>query len=160
MFKLITSIKREKQQIDNICENVAAFPNTKLFFESADKFIGNIIASINGGKNPFEINPGSEKVLAGLMLIAKETNREALNLNQKKFSIISKNTSEDKELRKKLALIAKTNGPSLIVDLKAHMADPDRRNVLKKELFKVQNIYSQAKQKVKKDQNISKVVNA
>ncbi len=160
-YKLITSIKQEKQRIDNICENCVAFPvNTKLLFESADKFIGNIIAAINGGKNPFEITPGSEKVLAGLILLAKETNREALNLNPKKFDIVSQYTSKDKKVREKLALLAKNKGPSLIANLKAHMTDPDRRKVLKGDLVKLQTQYSRAKQKVKKDQSVSKVINA
>ena len=161
-YKLITSIKQEKQHIDNICENVVVFPDTKLFFESADKYIGNIIAILNdkNQRNPFEAIPGSIKVLAGLILLAKETNREALNINPKKFSIVAQKTSEDKELRKKLALIADNSGPSLIANLKAYMADPDRRDVLKRDLYKLQNQYSRAKQQSKKDQNISKVVNA
>lgn len=158
-YNLITSIKQEKQYIDNLCENCVAFHDTKLIFESADKFIGNVIASINAGKNPFEINPGSEKVLAGLILLAKDTNREALNLNPKKFDIISQYTSKDKKLREKLALLGEKRGPSLVANLKAHMADSNRRKVLKGELVKLQTTYSQAKQKVKKDQNISKVVN-
>ncbi len=161
MYKLITSVKQENQHINNLCENCVAAPvNTKLLFEAADKLIGNVIAAINAEKNPFEVMPGSEEVLAGLMLLAKETNRDALNLPQKKFDVISQYVGKKESLKKYVAQIAKTNGQSLIANLKAYVVDRDRRGVLKRKLVQLQSEYSRAKQKVSNDRKVSKVINA
>lgn len=161
MYKLITSVKQEKQHISNLCENCVAAPvKTKLLFEAADKLIGNVIAALNAGKNPFEVMPGSRDVLAGLMLLAKETNRDALNLNQKKFDLISQYTSEKESVKKFVAQIAQKHGQSLIRNLEAYVVDRDRRGVLKGKLQRLQSEYSRAKQKVNKGKEVSNVINA
>lgn len=161
MYKLITSVKQENEHINNLCENcVSASIDTKLLFEAADKLIGNVIAAINAGKNPFEVMPGSEEVLAGLMLLIKKDHRDALNMPQKKFDVISQYISKKESLKKHVAQIGKTNGQSLIANIKAHVTDRDRRDVLKRKLVQLQSEYSRAKQKVSNDRKLSNVINA
>lgn len=148
-MKLIKEIKTEVDNITNLCENIQAAPiDSTLLFESADKYLGGAIGALKHGKNPFETMPGSREVLAGLMLLAKDTNRQALNLNQKKFDLISQYTSDKESVKKYVANLAKKHGPSLIKNLDAYMADENRRSVLTKKLVQLQTEYSSVKQKV------------
>ena len=148
-YDLITSVKQETKHIENLCENVQAAPvDTALLFESADKYIGGAIGALKHGKNPFETMPGSRDILAGLMLLAKETNRQALNITPKKFDIISQKTSEKDSIKKYVANIAQKHGQSLIKNLDAYMASDDRRGVLTRKLVQIQTEYSRAKQKI------------
>ena len=148
-MKLIRQIKSEVSHVANLCENIQAAPvDTNLLFESADKYIGNAIGALKSGKNPFETMPGSREVLAGLMLLAKDTNREALDIKQKAFDVISQKTSEKDSIKKYVANLAKTHGPSLIKNLDAYMANDDRRGVLTRKLIQLQNEYSRAKNKL------------
>lgn len=150
MYKLIESVKQQAQQIENVCENVQAAPfKADLLFESADKYLGGAIGALNHGKNPFESMPGSLEVLAGLILLAKDSNRQALNLDQKKFDVISQYTSEKDSVKKFVANQAKKYGPSLIKNLNAAVMDENRRPVLKKTLVHAQNVWSQARQKLR-----------
>ncbi len=146
MYKLITSIKQETQYIDNIVENCTAAPvDTNLLFEAADKALGKAIAAINAGKNPFE-DTGFRDVIAGLMLLAKDTNREALNVNQKKFNLVAQFSSDREDVQKFVAQHARDSGPSLIKNLDAYVnADKDRRSVLVKKLIQHQKVWSQSK---------------
>ena len=161
MYKLITSVKQENNRVNNLCENCVAAPvKTELLFEAADKLIGNVIAAINAGKNPFEILPGSDEVIAGLMLLAQEDHRDALNIPAKKFDLISQYTGEKESVKKFVAQIGRNSGPSLIKQLKVHVIDRDLRAALKRKLVNLQIEYSRAKQKVGKDKEFSKVINA
>ncbi len=149
MYNLIKEVKRNSTHIANLCENIQVAPiNPTLLFEAADKYIGAAIGALKAGKNPFETIPGSREVLAGLMLLAKETNRQALNLDPKKFDIISQKTSEKDSIKKYVANLAQKYGPSLIKNLDAYMADENRRGVLTKKLVQLQNEYSAVKQKL------------
>jgi hypothetical protein len=160
MYDLITSIREESFQVKTLCENISTAEfGLDLLFESADKYIGNAIAALNAGKNPLETMPGSEAVLAGLILLAKETNREAMNLKPKKFDVVTQFTNEKESVKKAVAQKAKDHGPSLIKNIRAYVADPDRRVVLKKKLVHLQNVYSQAKQQSRKNRDVSKVIN-
>ncbi len=147
MYNLITSVKQERQHIENLVENCTAAPvDTKLLFEAADKTLGKAIASIKAGNNPF-VDTEFRDVIAGLMLLAKPTNREALNIDQKKFDIISQFTSEKKDVQKYVAQHARNSGPSLIKNLDAYVANEDRRKILVAKLIQHQNEWSQAKHK-------------
>jgi len=148
-YNLITSVKQEKQHIENIVENCTAAPvDTTLLFEAADKAIGKAIAALKAGKNPFKDDPNYRDMLAGLMLLASDTNREALNINQKKFDVISQYTSEKEDVQKYVAQHARNSGPSLIKNLDSYVnAYKDRRSVLVKKLVQHQNMWSQAKHK-------------
>lgn len=147
-YNLITSVKQERQHIENLVENCSATPiDTMLLFEAADKAIGKAIASLKAGKNPFEADPNFRDVLAGLMLLAKPTNREALNIDQKKFDIISQYANEKESVQKYVAQFARNHGQSLIKNLDAYVADEQRRPILVKKLIQHQNEWSQAKHK-------------
>lgn len=148
-MNLIKEIKSEVDHIANLCENIQAAPvDTNLLFESADKYIGIAIAALKNGKNPFETIPGSRDVLAGLMLLSKDTNREALQIKQKAFDIISQKTSEKESIKKYVANLARKYGPSLIKNLDAYIASDDRRGVLTRKLIQLQSEYSRAKNKI------------
>ncbi len=103
-----SALDKEISETQNLYENCKAAPvDTSLLIEAADKLIGNTIAALKAGKNPFETMPGSQETLAGLMLLAKNTNREALNINQKKFDLISQYADEKDNIKKYVAQIAK-----------------------------------------------------
>lgn len=157
---LIKSIKRETSFVQTICENVETSQiDAKLLFEAADKYIGNVIGALNSGKNPLETIPGSAEILAGLILLATDTNRQALNINDKKFSLVTQYTSDKEAVKKYVAQQAKDHGQSLIKNISAYVADSDRRDVLKRKLVQLQSLYSQAKQKNRKSQEFAKVSN-
>ena len=159
MYNLINSVKLQSQHVENLCENCIATPvDTIALFEAADKLIGNTIAALKAGKNPFETMPGSRDVVAGLMLLAKKTNREALNLTPKKFNLISQDISDKKIIQKYVANLAQKYGPSLIKNLDAYVADDNRREVLTRKLVQIQSEYSKAKQKVSQDDEIRKSI--
>ena len=159
MYKLINSVKSQSQHVKNLCENCTATPfDTIALFEAADKLLGNTIAALKSGKNPFETMPGSRDVVAGLMLLAKKTNREALNLTPKKFNLISQDISDKKNIQKYVANLAQKYGPSLIKNLDAYVADNNRREVLTRKLVQIQSEYSKAKQKVSQDDEIRKSI--
>ncbi len=161
MYKLINSVKSQTQHVENLCENCVAAPvDTAALFEAADKLLGNTIASLKSGKNPFETMPGSRDVVAGLMLLAKNTNREALNLTPKKFNLISQDISDKKIIQKYVANLAQKYGPSLIKNLDAYVIDNNRREVLIRKLVQIQSEYSRAKQKVNQDDNIRQTIAA
>lgn len=160
-FQLIESVRADAQHVDALCENIKTTKiDPNLIFEAADVYIGNAIAALNADKNPLETMPGSDAVLAGLILMAKDVNREAWNITPKKFDLISHDLSKKESIKKFVADKAKTNGQSYIANLRAHVADPDRRVVLKKLLQRVQGVYSKAKQKTQKSQEFANVVNA
>ena len=152
---LIKSIEKETTYIQNICETVEA---TQMdIFEAADKYIGGVIGALNGGKNPLETMPGSAEVLAGLILLATDTNRDAMNVNKKKFDLAVQFTSDKEQVKKYVAQLGKDNGPSIIQNIHAYVADPDRRDVLKRKLVGLQRIFSQAKQKTRKNREMVKI---
>ena len=160
-YNLITTVRKDSEAVDALYENIKISKiNPELLFEAADKYIGNAIAALNAGKNPLETMPGSEAVLAGLILMAKDVNRDAMNITPKKFDLVSQYTSDKESVKKFVAQKAKDHGPSIIANLKAHVADPDRRDVLKRLLVRVQNVYSKTKQKAQKSQEFAKVVNS
>lgn len=147
-FKLTESIKQEAEQIEILLENCNKTPyKPVLIAEAADKIIGHAIAALKAGKNPFETMPGSREILAGLMLLAKPTNRESLNMNQKKFDLITQQLGEKQALKKYVANIAQHHGKSLVKALDAYVQEKDKREVLTKKLVQLQNAYSQVKHK-------------
>jgi len=154
-YNLITSIKQQESHIKNLVENCTAAPvDTMLLFEAADKAIGRAIGALNAGKNPFENDPNYRDMLAGLMLLATDTNREALNMNQKKFDIISQYTSEKESVQKYVAQIGRKHGQSLIKKLDAYVADRGRRPVLVKKLIQHQTEWSKAKHKANRGKEV------
>jgi len=157
-YNLITSVKKETQNVKNLVENCIAAPvNTKILFESADKVIGNAIAAIKSGKNPFETMPGSRDVLAGLILLSDSDNREALNVNQKKFDLIAQYASKKENVQKHVAQFAQEHGQSLIKNLDAVVNNSDRREFLVKKLIQTQNVWNQAKHQVSRQKELSKI---
>ena len=92
------------------------------------------------------------------MLLAKKTNREALNLTPKKFNLISQDISDKKIIQKYVANLAQKYGPSLIKNLDAYVVDNNRREVLTRKLVQIQSEYSRAKQKVNQDEEIRQTV--
>jgi len=156
-MKLIQSLDKEISETQNLYENCEAAPvNTDLLIEAADILIGNAIAALKAGKNPFETIPGSQETLAGLMLLAKNTNREALNINQKKFDLVSQYVDEKDNIKKYVAQLAQKHGQSLIKNLGAYVAQADKREILTKKLVQLQTAYSQVKQKAKHGEEVSK----
>lgn len=146
-FSLIDDIRNEVDDAAQLFENCLAVPHdTVLLAEEADRVIGNVIGALKAGKNPFETIPGSRDVLAGLMLLAKETNRDALNLNPKKFNLIAQFIDKKEAVRKYVVDVARKHGQSLISNLDAYMSEKDKRDVLIKKLYKLQKAYSQVKQ--------------
>ena len=149
-YELINSIKNESESAKALFENCTAAPiDILIILESADKLIGNVIAALKAGKNPFETIPGSKEQIVGLMLLANETNREALNVNDKKFDLISQKASDSKAVQKFVAQIAQSNGPSRIKNIEAYVTDDTKREVLAKKLVKLQNVYSTVKHKAR-----------
>lgn len=161
VMKLIQSIREDAQHVDALYENIKTTKlDPELIFEAADRYIGGAIGALNAGKNPLETMPGSEEILAGLILMAKDVNRDAMNITPKKFDLVSQFTNDKESVKKFVAQQAKNHGPSVIANIKAHVADPDRRDVLKRLLVRVQNVYSKTKQKTRKSQEFANVVNA
>lgn len=149
MYNLITSVKKEKERIDNIFENCSMAPvDARVLCESADKVLGNAIAALKSGKNPFE-DPNFTSVVAGLMLLTKPTNREALNINKKKFNLIAQKASDSKAVQKFVAQQAQKSGQSIIENLPAYAANEKRREILIRKLIQHQNEWNQVKHKMK-----------
>lgn len=160
-FQLVEAVRKDAEAVDVLSENIKISKiDHELLFEAADKYIGGAIGALNHGKNPLETMPGSEEVLAGLILMAKETNRQAMNITPKKFDLVSRYTSDKESVKKYVAQQAKNHGPSIIANIKAHVADPDRRDVLKRLLVRTQTVYAKTKQRANKSQEFAKVVNA
>jgi hypothetical protein len=160
-FQLTESVRKDAQAIDALYENIKISKiDAELLFEAADKYLGNAIAALNADRDPTETIPGSAEVLAGLILMAKDVNREAMNITPKKFDLVSQYTSDKESVKKFVAQKARDHGPSIIANIKAHVADPDRRNVLKRLLVRVQRVYSKTKQRARKSQDFAKVINA
>lgn len=160
-YQLVESVRKDAEAVDALYENIKISKiDSELLFEAADKYLGAAIGALNAGKNPLETIPGSEEVLAGLILMAKDVNREAMNITPKKFDIVSQYTSDKESVKKFVAQKARDHGPSIIANIKAHVADPDRRDVLKRLLVRVQGVYSKTKQKARKSQEFANVVNA
>ena len=148
-FELIDDIRTEVDTAELLHENcLAVTDNVVLLCEEADKLIGKAIGALRGGKNPFETVPGSRELLAGLMLLAKESNREGLNINDKKFDLISKFVDQKEGIKKYVSKVATTHGQSLLKNLDAHVAQSDKRKVLAKKLSKLQQAYSTVKHAV------------
>ena len=147
-FELIEDIRTEVDTADLLYENCLTITDdVALLCEEADKLIGKAIGALRGGKNPFEMNPGSRELIAGLMLLAKESNREGLNIDQKKFDLISKFVDQKEGIKKYVAKVASTHGQSLLKNLDAHVAQSDKRKILAKKLSKLQQAYSTVKHK-------------
>lgn len=145
-FKLIDDINEEINTADILYENCSIITdNIELLAEEADKLIGKAIAALNAGKNPFETIPGSRELIAGLMLIAKESNRDALNINDKKFDLISQFVDEKDGVKKYVSKIGTLHGKSLLKNLDSHVSQSDMRKVLAKKLTKLQQSYSTVK---------------
>ncbi len=155
MYDLITSIKQETQHIENLVENCSAAPiKTMLLYEAADKAIGRAIGALNAEKNPFENDPNFRDLIAGLMLLAKNTNREALNVNRKKFDLIAQYASEREDVQEYVAKFGRNNGQSLIKNLDAYVVDRKRRPVLIMKLIQHQTEWSKAKHKANQGQEV------
>lgn len=156
-LNLIDSINSEVEEIEQLYENCVAVPfDIKLICESADVYIGHAIAALKAGKNPFETIPGSKEIIAGLLLLAKDTNREALNLNKKKFDLISQLFTKKDALKKYVADVAKKHGQSLLKNLDLYVSEKDKRQILTKKLVQLQNAYSQVKHKANQGQEVKK----
>ena len=147
-FELIDDIRTEVDTAVLLYENCSAITDDiTLLCEEADKEIGKVIGALRGGKNPFEMVPGSRELIAGLMLLAKESNREGLNIDQKKFDLISKFVDQKEGIKKYVRKVATTHGQSLLKNLDAHVAQSDKRKILAKKLAKLQQAYSTVKHK-------------
>lgn len=158
-MNLIKSVQSEVKTIETLYENVTATPfGINTLVESADKLIGSAIASLKAGKNPFEINPESREVIAGLMLLAKDSNREALNINDKKFDLVSKFANEKDAIKKYVAGFAQKHGQSLIKNLEGYVNEEDKREVLTKKLIQLQHIYSKVKQKASSQEQVQQAI--
>ena len=160
VMDLIKSIKKETEMIQVIYENVSESEHdSELIYEAADKYIGAAIGALNAGKNFTETMPGSAEVLAGLILMTSKTNVEAMNINDKKFGLVRDFTSDKENVKKYVANLGKTHGPSIAANIRAHVADPDRRDAIKRKLVTAQTAWSQAKQKARKGREFDKVAN-
>lgn len=156
-YNLIESIKNQSSDAQILYENIKTAPfNTVELLEAADKYIEKLIVALKSGKNPFEIIPGSDQVLAGLILLRTDVNREALNMPEKNFSIIAQKLSTSDRVKKFVAKQAKNSG-KLVANLKAMAADPDHRVRLGRKLYSLQQLYSQVKHKAKRDQEFRSV---
>lgn len=159
-MRLIKAIREETDHVEALCENIKISKiDPEILFEAADQYLGGAIGALNAGKNPIETMPGSEEILAGLILLAKDSNRDAMNITPKKFDLVTQFTSDKESVKKFVAQQAKSHGPSVIANIKAHVADPDRRDVLKRLLVRVQNVYSRTKQRSRKSQEFANVIN-
>ena len=148
-FDLINDINDEVNEVDVLLENcLATEQDVDILCEEADRVLGRTIAALKAGKNPFETMPGSRELVAGLMLLAKQTNRSALNINDKKFDLISKFVDEKEGVKKFVSSLANTHAKSLLKNLDAHVGDADKRKVLAKKLTKLQQSYGTVKHKV------------
>lgn len=146
-FNLIEDIRDEVDTVTLLSENcLLVTENVVLLTEEADRLIGKAIGALRAGKNPFEKHPGLRELIAGLMLLAKESNRSGLNIDQKKFDLITQFVDEKEGIKKYVSKVATTHGQSLIKNLDAHVQQGEKRSILAKKLSKLQQAYSTVKQ--------------
>ena len=147
-FDLISDIRNEVDDTQRIIENCEHIDvDVTILCEEADRWIGGLIGAINAKKNPFE-EPGNKELLAGLMTLADEDNREALNIDQKKFDLIQQFVDKKEGIKKYVQGIGRQHAKSIVDNLDDMVVDREKRADLKRKLFDIQTQFSRAKEKM------------
>lgn len=103
MYNLITEISNDIELVNYLVEAVKEIFSEDVdeLYEGAEHYLGNAIAKLNAGQNPFEgdmpeVDP---HVVASLMLLANPENREAFNFSPAKFAVLD-NVDKTENVRK------------------------------------------------------------
>lgn len=144
-FDLIKSVDTDIKDVDRLLESCAIVTEDVVALcERADRWLGKILAMLNRGQNPFD-SQETKEIVAGLMTIADEDNRDALNIDEKRFNLIQQ--FKDDQTKDYVQNIGRVNAPSLVDKLDDFVADRDKRDDLKRRLFKIQTDFSRVKDK-------------
>ncbi len=92
MYSLIKELDDSKKAHDQVTENINQIfsDHASVLIESAERYLGQAIAALNSGQNPFDSeNPSVDPQVAGaLTLLSDPANREAFNFTPAKFAVL------------------------------------------------------------------------